>query len=256
MSARVHPDMAGITVFTDLDDTLFQTEEKSRKRAGSAPIVAAAHDRHGDPLSYHAPDQLALLALLGPCTLVPVTGRNRDALDRVRTPRFDDHLITSHGAIIYAPGGAPLASWCARVEREARQLAQPLRVLCDLLGARFAGPSTRVRVIEDAGLPVYLSMKGDAEASLPGVADIAALAAHQCPDIAWQVHHNGRNVAILPPYASKERAVAHVLESKRRSDPQTVFVGLGDSLTDLPYLKLCDFALVPKHSQIQEVLWD
>ena len=32
-------------------------------------------------------------------------------------------------------------------------------------------------------------------------------------------------------------------------------IGAGDSLTDLPFLRACDFALVPRASQIQTETW-
>ncbi len=107
-----------ITVFTDLDDTLFQTETKARAltghpygASGAVVLTEAAYDRAGVPLSFHTPAQRAMLDLLVGCEIIPVTGRNRCALDRVTSPVFHDCRITSHGAVLYGPDGEVLPSW-------------------------------------------------------------------------------------------------------------------------------------------------
>ena len=54
--------------------------------------------------------------------------------------------------------------------------------------------------------------------------------------------------------AQKHDAVRRVARDLEREGP-IVTVGAGDSLTDIPFLRACDFALVPKHSQIQLETW-
>ena len=244
--------MPSVTVFTDLDDSLLQTQEKARTRASGRALTPAAMDRNGAPSSFHAPDQLALLHLFDQTTLVPVTGRNREALDRVSSPRFADYRIVSHGALIYTPAGEPLKSWYQRVAGEAVDVHNSMQTLVRVVGLRLGPevPGLRARVIEDAGMPVYMSLKADEDFAPALLDEVTALA--RTFGNTWTVHCNGRNIAVLPPYASKAAAVAKVMEIKRKADPDAIFVGVGDSLTDLPYLKLCDFAVVPRHSQIQE----
>jgi hydroxymethylpyrimidine pyrophosphatase-like HAD family hydrolase len=239
-----------LTVFADLDDSLFMTHAKASARAGGGELVLAATDKAGDPLSYHSPDQVALLELLGGCALVPVTGRNREALARVVSPHFDDYRIASHGALIYAPHGGPLGAWHADLLVEAARFERALQALAERTRDRFGRdtPGLRARVIEDAGIPVYVSVKVESEAILPDPRELLALASDLGKG--WRIHKNGRNVAYLPPYADKARAVAHVMEIKRREDPNALFLGLGDSLSDIPFLKLCHFAMIPRDSQI------
>ncbi len=244
-----------ITVFTDLDDTLFQTAAKARVLAGQNAdgLMTAAYDREGQPLSFHAPSQLALLELLADCELVPVTGRNGVALARVTSPVFRDCRITSHGACLFGPDGQVLPSWHDRLAIGAadfgpamQHLTEAVQVLADRRPAAL-----RVRVIEDAGFPVYVSIKGDESA----LTQAAALVAEQPDAGVWRVHRNGRNVAVLPPFADKAAAVEHLMEMKRDLDPTRTFLGLGDSVSDLGFMKLCDFALVPGGTQIQQELW-
>ncbi|WP_295387912.1 hypothetical protein [uncultured Thiodictyon sp.] len=242
-----------ITVFTDLDDTLFQTQTKARALAGGADaLTEAAYDRDGAPLSFHTPAQLALLDLLGGCEVIPVTGRNRTALERVVSPVFHACRITSHGAVLYGPDGEVLPSWRAPLAAGAAAFGPAMHDLTaavqDLIErARLAA---RVRVIEDAGVPVYVSIKGEEAALDQAEQLVLAQGAAR-----WRLHRNGRNLAALPPFADKRAAVAHLMAIKRAQDPARTFLGLGDSLSDLGFMTLCDFALVPSGTQIHQERW-
>ena len=68
------------------------------------------------------------------------------------------------------------------------------------------------------------------------------------------LHYNGNNLALTVVGAQKHDAVREVAAELERDGP-IVTLGAGDSLTDLPFLRTCDFALVPKGSQIQTETW-
>ncbi|MBK1732994.1 hypothetical protein [Thiococcus pfennigii] len=237
-----------IFAFVDLDDSLLQTREKCRQ----APLVEAAYDRAGAPLSFHTPAQLALLDLLRRVTLIPVTGRNLRALRQVRSPRFASYRITSHGALVLGPDEDLLPSWRVLLDAQAARWAGPLAEAAALAEEFIAAErlALRSRVIEDLGVPVYVSIKG------PPV-ELAFLAERIAPH--WStgvVHSNDKNLALLPPFADKAAAVRHLMaEIERTLEVEPVYIGIGDSLTDLPFLRLCHFALVPQHSQIQAHAW-
>jgi hypothetical protein len=244
--------LAPVIVFTDLDDTLFQTVEKTRRWAGAAPLHPAAVDRAGKPLSFQAPAQQALLGLLRGATRIPVTGRNDEALARVTSPHFDSYLITGHGAMVRGPGGASLADWNVRVGPRAEAAAPVLaRLAAELTRDLVRG--ARARIIEDGGLPAYVSVKAEQPFLLPADHKLRRLCNEHGAE-GWALHRNGRNVALLPPYASKREAVAFVMAQLRAeaAPAAPLFLGLGDSRTDTAFLRLCDFAIVPKHAQLLE----
>ena len=64
------------------------------------------------------------------------------------------------------------------------------------------------------------------------------------------MHRNGNNAAFLPPFLGKEHAVAYLLPELRRRHPDAPVIGIGDSLTDAPFMQLCDFAMMPAGSQL------
>ncbi|HCS91740.1 MAG: hypothetical protein N838_05660 [Thiohalocapsa sp. PB-PSB1] len=241
-----------LVVFTDLDDSLLQTRTKALARHAAGLLVPAADDRNGSALSFQALDQLALLHLLRDTLLIPVTGRNHQALRRVHRPTFPDYKITAHGSMIYRPDDTPLPAWHARVSQRANQLNAAMQEMAIELPRRLdSSDGLRTRVIMDAGLPVYVSLKWEDVSQVPAVAVLGAAMRSLDLGASWRVHHNGGNVAVLPEYANKAEAVRCVMEIKRREHPDTTFIGVGDSTSDTAFLQLCHFAVIPSNSQIQ-----
>lgn len=238
-----------IYIFADLDDSLFQTRPKC---PAATVLSAAATGRDGQPLSFFTPEQKALLLLLEQGTLIPVTGRNSEALARVHLP-FSSYRITSHGALILTAEGALDEEWLAATGGQRARWRDHLETALTRAERAIARNelALRCRLIEDHGLPVYVSIKGD-EAAIQRLAESL--------DEIWaeegaQVHCNGHNLALLPPFANKERAVRFLMERVGADSSQPLFIGLGDSATDLPFLRLCHYALTPRGSQIQVLTW-
>lgn len=237
-------------ILSDLDDTLFSSRRTHGEVAGLRP---ASYSLTGEALCFYSPQQRALVSHLQRLgTLIPVTGRSSESLTRVVGLELNSFRVVSHGALILDPQGAPLQRWSERVsgelERWGERLEEESRYVSGW-AARHHAP-LRVALIKDHGLPTYLSVKGEVEA-------LIALRDTLIPR--WRegtLHHNRRNLACLPPYASKERAVEQLIAHLRalHSEP-LLFIGLGDSVSDVPFLKRCDLAITPQQSHIQQELW-
>ena len=230
-------------VFLDLDDTVFQTR---RKNADAA--VVGAVDRHGAPLSFMTPGQVALVNWLQATTqVVPTTGRSTEALDRVQVP-FRHGAICSFGGVIRRPDGTPDPAWHTRLADLAAAAAPDLFAIAEAVAARAAATNLdiRHRVIVDADLPLYLSVKHnqyDAAALAPLAPWLRGLLAD-----GWRVHLNGNNLAVMPPFLDKAHAVRWFRD--HIAGPHPFALGLGDSLSDRDYLLACDIAAVPAASQL------
>lgn len=235
-------------VFVDLDDTLFQTSRKD-----PAAVKPAAVDRDGHPLSFQSGKQSAFLDWLAEdARVVPVTGRSVDAFKRVLLP-LGDWAICSFGGVILMPDGEPHPEWHRDIAAAAASAAPALDGLHAGIAALAGelGVDVRHRVIRDAGVPLYLSVKHNGH-DAAAVARLAASAADAIP-AGWTLHVNGTNMAVLPSFLGKERAVSFFLErvvGKR----DVLTVGVGDSLTDMGYMRLCDFAVTPSRSQLFTLL--
>ena len=230
--------------FVDLDDTLFHSHRKSAGAAGE-PV---AFDRDGEAASFMTPRQRALFEWLArDAEIVATTGRSAEAYRRVALG-FVGYAICSHGGLILLPDGQPEPRWRKRIAVEA---AGHQRAFANLLGAvRFrtarAGIDARIRAIAEGDLELYVSIKhnqGDASE----LARLATILAEEMP-AGWRLCLNDNNLAVLPPFLGKELAVNWFLQEIARRD--TFVIGIGDSLSDLPFMALCDYALTPSRSQL------
>ncbi|HYG48957.1 MAG TPA: hypothetical protein VD846_13575 [Allosphingosinicella sp.] len=231
----------------DLDDTLFQTLGKCPPDVAVEALAPIGYAADGSPLSYATPRQLSFLAWISESALlVPVTARSRDALERVRISWSS--AICAHGGMILDGGGVADQRWRARMAAEAGAHAESLAALSERVAAEAGDAPIRVRVLEEEQVPLYVLAKhgsGDAEA-------LAAVVDRVVPEVpaGWTVHRNGNNAAFLPPFLGKEHAVAWLLPELRRRHPDAPVIGIGDSLTDAPFMRLCDFAMMPTGSQL------
>lgn len=235
-------------IFLDLDDTIFQTEAKCPQ---GEPITPAARHRNGDAASHITERQGRFLRMLDRMgTVIPTTGRNNAALARVELP-FESYRITNHGAIILDADGSPLVSWCEAVLPQLRRLGSRLETMAERTRQAIdeLRIAARARVISEFDVPTYVSIKAEDPNSLSRLHS-------ECQSV-WsnlRVHQNGRNLALLPPPTRKDKAVRFIIE-QASNGKQPLSIAIGDSLSDIPFLTVCDFAVTPRNSQIQAVTW-
>ncbi|ADE16049.1 conserved hypothetical protein [Nitrosococcus halophilus Nc 4] len=243
-----------VFVFSDLDDTLLQTQ---RKCLTPGPLTEAAVDKEGRPLSFHSQEQLLLLQILESCTLIPVTGRNLAALGRIRSPSFSSYRITSHGALVWNADDTLIPDWERGIRQEVvlwePRMQHLLTIIEDCQRAENL-VDLRFRIIYDAEIPVYLSIKGSPEQLSEVEKVVTPLWVRE---MGGAVHRNDHNMALLPPYADKGKAVKYLMALIREHCAQPpLFVGMGDSLTDIPFLRACHYAVTPQNSQIHQEIWE
>jgi trehalose-6-phosphatase len=241
--------MSRIVIFLDLDDTILQTAPKCPP---GEPVIPVATDHAGRVLSFMTRAQQRLLAFwLEQGTVIPVTGRTDDALARVAIP-FDSWRITHHGAVIRRPDGRLPPWWLAEV-RPLLVAAEPrLRDIAARLSAGAATGGYRVRSHSVEERLTYVSVKSNDDGMVLSRLRVELEEMGLPSQLA--LHHNGNNLALVVKGTQKHDAVRRVAVELERDGP-IVTIGAGDSLTDLPFLRTCDFALVPRASQIQTETW-
>jgi hypothetical protein len=242
--------VGGVTraiALVDLDDTLFQTRRKCPADVEEVRLTPIGFDREGAALSFATPRQMSFLTWLAETTrLIPVTARSLDALRRVRLPFAA--AICAHGGVILRDCGTSDPDWTSRMRDRSAACAATLAALAETI-ARAAGTEpVAVRVLAEDGIPLYVLAK-HASADEAALARILAEAI-PAPPAGWTVHLNGNNAAFLPPHLGKEKAVAALLPRLRSEHPDAIVIGIGDSLSDAPFMALCDFAMAPTGSQL------
>jgi HAD superfamily hydrolase (TIGR01484 family) len=229
-------------VFTDLDDTLFQTQ---RKISDGIELVPATLDRDGLPHSFQTPTQTRLLKWLETATLIPVTGRNPQAFARVQM-RFDSWAVLDHGATLLEPGGALSLAWRERILAllEPQQVAlQEAAKTADGLNRAY-GLGCEIHTDRAYDMPFMVVIKHP-QRDVNALQALAKLWRDHTKSLGLWFFANDNNLSLIADGVNKEQAVTWLLEHLQ---PDLSF-GCGDSIADVPFMNRCDFVISPRQSQ-------
>ncbi|MEO7692238.1 MAG: sucrose-6-phosphate hydrolase [Sphingomonas sp.] len=227
---------------SDLDDTLFQTGRKCPDDVSGLKVMSTLAD--GSPSGYATPRQQAFLSWLTTGQLIPVTARSTGVLARVDISQAP--AICSNGGCVIQKDGRIDQVWHERLVEQARADQAVHEVYATLTSSLDAG-AFRHWVVSENGLPLYIVIKSN----IGSAADLSALAERhrECLPANWRRHSNGNNLAYLPSWLNKRHAVAYLIGQIRAEAPDTPILGIGDSLSDIGFMDLCDYAIAPTSSQ-------
>jgi hydroxymethylpyrimidine pyrophosphatase-like HAD family hydrolase len=241
-------------LFTDLDDTLFQSH---RKQTPDPQFKPMAYLENGEVISYASPTQQTVLSILEvDFTIIPVTARSKGGFDRVAY-RFPAEAVLNYGGVILDAKGVPDAEWLDKMAHQAAQTKPALMALQEALNAydKKQGLGLRLHCVADFGLDFYSVAKSSSDV-LTGLDQLRAFFETQLPDISplFHIHQNANNLAFMPLWLDKKQAVAHLLDRYRAQGEALLTWGMGDSLVDLGFMQLCDYQIVPPRTQIAHYL--
>jgi hypothetical protein len=238
-------------LFADLDDSLFQSLEKCHEADDLQP---AAFLKDGSPISFTTARQRAFLAMAHDgMTIIPATARNLNAFLRVKL-NFSSYAVLNYGGIVMAPDGAVDAAWLQSMrgdmERALPGLQDVVRVMDDY--AQSVGFAGRSRLIEDFSTPFYVVIKdpGKVPARLEQIEREVVTPWIATAGKEYFVHRNGNNLAILPKALNKARAVRYLAERLKQEHGEILTFGMGDSKSDATFMAACDYAIVPRGTQL------
>lgn len=232
-------------VFADLDDTLFQTAWKM-----SEPVVdtrLASRAKNGIH-SYMTKAQAATVDwLLKTTRLIPTTARGSRVLARTTIP-FTDYKICANGGAILTPEGAHDPHWAARVAKISRQYNDAFDGLQDAVSVLADSGVLRSWLVYEAQIPVYFVAKIGTGTS-QAVLDEAEARCRKAVGGDLVFHRNERNMSFTPGGLTKLDAVREMLGRLPNTDKRPIW-GMGDSVSDLSFMRLCQMMAIPSNSQI------
>jgi hypothetical protein len=232
-----------IFLLADVDDNLIATGRKSDV-PGAKPV---AWDNKGEVCGFLTPKQKVMLDWFqAGCEVVPTTARSTDAMRRFRLP-FRRYAITAFGGTVLGANGQPLAKWRNFVEAPAAAAKPVLAGLLTLVTtqAKAAGIDVRATVLSDYGIDMFLSVKHN-QRNLEELAVLHKVVLGAVP-ADYTVHLNGNFLAVYPPHIGKEKAARWFIDNIVPKDAVTI--GMGDSLTDAPFMAECDYIFMPNRTQ-------
>jgi len=239
-------------VLTDLDDTLFQTKRKMVGSLGQEPVRVAALDRSLTPLSFQTQEQADLFDWLSlHAEVIPVTARDTHEITRVKLP-FTSWAITTHGAVLLDRSGTPFAPWQAEMERllagNDEKIALIEQCLRDIASA--FGVEVKFRTVSEYQRTIYLVVKHTDNAREDELSVLHREVLKLPVMDGFYVHQNANNLAILPTFVTKGRAVQFLIDHLRTTEGVRPTIGFGDSLSDHSFLQLCSWFGMPRQSQL------
>lgn len=238
-------------IFLDLDDTLFQT---LRKCAADDPkLQARAFLSDGSPNSYATHKQQWLWQWLEKgFKIVPVTGRDGHAFDRVTLP-FQEEVVLNHGAVILDKQRNIDSAWMDGMTRALpRYHGKLLEIWAEIEAYCRRCHGFKPQLVHDFDTLWYGVIKhvDGTETTLKTLLDSLIKTHPHIIDGSLYWHLNGNNLAVLPKIINKESAVRYLIDGYKQQHPELLTFGAGDSKTDAPFMALCDYALIPKNTQL------
>jgi hydroxymethylpyrimidine pyrophosphatase-like HAD family hydrolase len=244
-------------IFLDLDDTVFQTLRKCALGADDPALQVRACLPDGTPNSFATRKQQWLWDWFSRgFKIVPVTARDRYAFERVHLP-FQEEVVLNHGAVILDKQRRVDRLWMDRLLPELPAYIEKLRALWqEIEGYSGRHPGFKLRMVDDFSITWYGVVKhaSGQEAPLQALLNEVVKPFPALLDGSLYWHLNGNNLAILPKIINKEAAVGYLLEGYRREHPELLTFGAGDSHSDAAFMALCDYALIPKNTQLFSTL--
>lgn len=242
-------------VFTDLDDTLFQTRRKMVDELALEPFRTGALDRSLSPRSFMTEEQSMLVDwLLEHADLIPVTARGTEEISRVAIP-FKSWSITTHGAVILDAHKQPDPVWRAlmldKLAPYRARLLQLQQDITQLMHERDINGWARINY-EYGDTPIYLVMKHTDSTRLDELNAFADEIEEKFSTEGFYIHRNSNNIAWLPDPVEKGLATRYLLDKLRAERGVFPVIGLGDSLSDHRFMKLCTWFGIPNQSQFAQ----
>jgi hydroxymethylpyrimidine pyrophosphatase-like HAD family hydrolase len=242
--------------FSDLDDSLFQTPRKFDGEYALDECTPAALDRDMVAASFMNPKQVNLVNWLNETTeLIPVTARGTEQLSRVQI-NFTSWKVTTHGAVILDANNQVNEEWKSQIIGKLnvyQNLLLETKKKADLL-IHSMGVDVTCRIITEYDLGVYLVMKHKDSLKLHELYSVNERLSRHTSTGGFYQHKNSNNIAWIPTCIEKGLAVSWLQTQLLAERPDAPVIGLGDSLSDYRFMKLCDLVVIPKTSQFNSLI--
>jgi HAD superfamily hydrolase (TIGR01484 family) len=238
--------MQEILLFIDLDDTLFQTRRKNSQ--GIIPATRTALTGKG---SYMTQAQKLFFDLFNESKkvkIIPTTARDIEQYHNTLlsdSARIETAILYFSGMILEK--GHEEKQWQQQIQRAYQQLDKSILQLFIEVKAIIADhPQFILYNVDD----YYITVKAKQDCPI-AIRETIFSQLKTMKIEGYFIHQNDRALSLLPQFLNKKFAVQYLIEKYQPS----LTLGVGDSLTDLSFMAVCDFRIFPKNAQIETLLY-
>lgn len=234
--------------FVDLDDTFVQTFEKCPQYECFAPV---SFDKFGYPKSFITFKQkkfLNTIYQLG--EVVFVTGRNINSVASLSL-EISTWRVTSFGSFITDRNGNQIVEYNLKKTLQGQSLKIIINDLYLKISIKASSLGINVKPVVDYGQETYIVAKS-VHWSCKKL-DILENFVDLILPCNFFKHRNGNNLAVIPKQSSKESAVSYLIDNYFEKN-SWISIGIGDSFSDWGFLSICDWAVIPPHSQLSSCI--
>jgi len=236
-----------IFMFSDIDDTLIQT---GRKTDFDKKTIVGGYTKEGKENSFFYEGTKVLIDTLidSDITFIPTSARDIASYERTifpTNPKIKYAILNFGGTILI--NNEIDTVWKEKMDREYNKIESIDTILNELLyDLNNAGLNLVVKTIADFYISVYNKYNIDDTGILEQVKDILSDFIEKNSD--FYLYENDNSFGILPNFLNKKFAVEYLIEQEK----PILTIGAGDNLSDLDFMNLTSFQLVPNNSFIHK----
>jgi len=245
-----------IFLFSDLDDTLIQT---TRKTDFSKEVIVGGYNSSGDISSYiykNTKDFLDKMLESGHFEFIPTTARNLASYSRTifyKHYRFEYAILNFSGVIIQ--NHHVDLHWETEIRKKYFKLQLNIFDLLQLTERFFYENLEKkympiIKNIDNQYISIYnKKFRENPEMTKKVSKVITEFIFKNKLNNDFYVYKNDASFGILPKFLNKKNAVQYLIE---RYKPPFV-IGAGDNVSDLDFMNLADFSLIPTGSTLNKI---
>jgi len=233
--------MKNIFLFIDLDDTIFQTQQKNPEAT-----IQVTFAPNSNKNSYMTESQYLFFELFHQAKnvkIIPTTARDF----RQYHNTFFSQKLHSEIAILYFSGiildkGVEDKVWATKIRKAFSNLKTSIKqIVIDVQTVVQNKPLFTIYNVDNYYVTIKASLECPENLRETIFSQIRSLKTEE-----YFIHENGRQISLVPLFLDKHHAVNYLINKYK---PE-LSLGMGDSLSDLPFMQNCDFMILPKNSQI------
>jgi len=246
-----------IFLFSDLDDTLI-TSKRKIPDFNEFEFTVGGIKRDGvTPHSFFKNGTLQFLNILidsKEAHLIPVTARDLTSYKRFVLSEDEriKYAIINFGGVILKNGKLD-EYWNKHIKSQYNALDNQIKDIFDksneIIKEKKYKDKVKASFIDGYYIAFRYIQKGEKKKwhkKLKKALKLLIKATNQ----EYYIFENDSSVSILPHFLNKSKAVQHLIDKYEPS----LTIGAGDNENDREFMKVCDFALVPKDTDNSELL--